>query len=379
MDFSDLKRVLDDTLKQNDNPNALKPISPLLNCIEGIPELKIFNGLMQILPRSAFRFDYGNLASWLINHSKKTTIDQTIEHLQQYIDSNEIPSQFVSVVMGLKVTKKCIIDDKIKIVPWNELNHSEKKEMAEKHLKNRFFPGVVNKLSCIIHNFAFKKYHATQDFKNSNPFQGIPCNHQEIIHCAGLFGPIAPTIMVDYILFPDWMPTVGIDYGLFHSWETPSEYEWPEKAYEDFPKLYDKYKTLPSSAKEKIKIPLYRLNSAMKGQTIIDQAIDSGIALEALFLSDLSKNERGELNFKLKTRGSRYLRSSFDDRKKTYKLIGDLYEIRSQAIHSGRLKENTNKEPTGILIRKGYELIAETLIKIINEGKIPEWDQVLLS
>ena len=64
------------------------------------------------------------------------------------------------------------------------------------------------------------------------------------------------------------------------------------------------FKSLDVKKQRYFRVPLERLNMAIRRVSQVDSAIDTGIALEALFLSDQS-DDRGELTFRLRVRGAR--------------------------------------------------------------------------
>src|SRR6266436_8665068 len=59
------------------------------------------------------------------------------------------------------------------------------------------------------------------------------------------------------------------------------------------------------AAGSELRVPMQRLNSAMRRKSAVDSAIDLGIALESIFLRDTT-DDRSELTFKLRVRSEEH-------------------------------------------------------------------------
>ena len=68
---------------------------------------------------------------------------------------------------------------------------------------------------------------------------------------------------------------------------------------------------------------------------LADISIDLGIALEALLLHEQNKKNRGELRFRLGLRGAWLVGSDGNERAEILKLLREVYDLRSIAVHSG--------------------------------------------
>jgi Apea-like HEPN len=85
-------------------------------------------------------------------------------------------------------------------------------------------------------------------------------------------------------------------------------------------------------------VSLDRVNRAMIPISVVDSAIDLGIAPESFFMSDRQSSNQ-EISFTLKVRAARLVANSFNSRTEISALIQDLYKMRSQAVHSGRFSQ----------------------------------------
>ena len=114
-----------------------------------------------------------------------------------------------------------------------------------------------------------------------------------------------------------------------------------------------------------------RLNSAMRRKTSVDSAIDLGIALESVFLS----GQRGGLTFTLRVRVARWLGSTPEERRRLGEVAGDLYGVRSKAVHEGHVPVTVRGRPTAELLEEGYKITATAIAKLIGSGQ-PDWDAI---
>jgi hypothetical protein len=96
--------------------------------------------------------------------------------------------------------------------------------------------------------------------------------------------------------------------------------------------IHTRFASLTPAVRTALRVPVSRLESAILSQKeTTDSAIDLGIALEALFLSD---NEDDELTYRLSVRGARFLTEGLDDRR-LKKMLSSLYRVRPRTVHRG--------------------------------------------
>jgi hypothetical protein len=63
-------------------------------------------------------------------------------------------------------------------------------------------------------------------------------------------------------------------------------------------------------------------------------------------------------------------------RKRIFSLIGDLYTMRSSAVHTGIMRSKIRKESTQNVLSEGFSITTETVQRIITNGE-PKWDRVI--
>jgi hypothetical protein len=127
-------------------------------------------------------------------------------------------------------------------------------------------------------------------------------------------------------------------------------------------------------------VPLERLNSAMAQTRIVDRAIDLGIALEALLMHESNTGRRSdnqELRFKIGLRGAWLGGGTPDKRQVCAGTLRKLYDLRSTAVHSGRITRGDTKEHHHFL-ESGEDLCADLITKVLETGCWPDWDKLVV-
>jgi hypothetical protein len=112
----------------------------------------------------------------------------------------------------------------------------------------------------------------------------------------------------------------------------------------------------------------------------VDKAIDLGISLEAMMLHNQGQErERGELRYRTAIRGAAFLGGALEERQKHFKLLREAYDLRSEAVHAGRLAEKGSKrrDASPILAETGA-LVFQIAKQIIREGGFPSWEDRVL-
>jgi hypothetical protein len=145
----------------------------------------------------------------------------------------------------------------------------------------------------------------------------------------------------------------------------------PEAAAVEGSRLFSNWLGLSEERRMELRVPMQRLNSAMRRSSPVDSAIDLGIVLESIFLRD----GEGGLTFRLRVRAARWLGSTPEERKRLSATVGDLYKVRSKAVHEGRVPDTIHHRETSELLEEGYALTARALVALISKGS-PDWDAV---
>jgi hypothetical protein len=129
---------------------------------------------------------------------------------------------------------------------------------------------------------------------------------------------------------------------------------------------------LDRASRQQLGVSLDRLNLAIRRSRPIDKAIELGIAFESLLTSDKDANR--SLSYLLRLRGARLGGAAAARRLEIAKLLSDVYDLRSKAVHRGAFNESLTRKAIEVL-PKGIELCVALIRAIIARGGVPDWDQ----
>jgi len=347
-------------------------IGPLLESLRSQDELQIFNGKMLVLADSAVRMEIGNLAAWLFRRGKEVGSVQAVSDLIQYIESDKIPFRLTYGLRGLKLDHRCELGSGISLLSW--------KDIPESYHKSTIFNNLISSAgskwpsAALVQKILLPKVHASENEYELTTIDDVAI--RDAILCIAASGPFSPEILVTWLDPPQWAPTMGVGYSLPHSDGHARDDVWTSGHCQIATKLFSDFKALTEANKDALRLPMQRLTMAVRRSSKVDSAIDLGIALESLFLNDLS-DDRGELTFRLKLRVAKYMEKEITKREEVFHLIGDLYTLRSIAIHTGRVPDALRSRDISEILNNGYSLVADAIRRFVKSG-IPNWMDVQL-
>jgi len=135
-----------------------------------------------------------------------------------------------------------------------------------------------------------------------------------------------------------------------------------------------------SKVGEKLRIPIDRWVRSKTDKDPVDKIIDLGIAFESIYLADIG--ETTELSFRLRLRAAWHLGKDKESRKELLKKFGQIYTCRSKAVHNGQLDETVRfggeRIPILEFIERAQDLCRQSIIKIMEDGQFPNWNDLIL-
>ena len=151
---------------------------------------------------------------------------------------------------------------------------------------------------------------------------------------------------------------------------------------EEAKRLYNLLINLNSGTQEKLLIPINRWARSKANKDPVDKIIDLGIALEALYLSE---GTREQLTLQFRLRASWYLGRDKEHRKRLMDEFKAIYDLRSQAVHSGvipekiKIRKGEGRTATSEFIPKAQDLCRQSILKILEDGGFPaDWNNLIL-
>ncbi|WP_298225753.1 HEPN domain-containing protein, partial [Acidocella sp.] len=204
---------------------------------------------------------------------------------------------------------------------------------------------------------------------------------QDVLRCLTLIGPCSP------VAVGNWTQLVGPGVPATTSggigWNHETAFARPIKLGDfntgDAQTLIKDFLALSPKTRERLRVPLDRLNRAIRGSNVADRAIDLGIAFEAILFHG-SEDNNGELAFRLGLRGAWLSGNDAASRQENYRLLKGIYYLRSKAVHTGGLPAKKAKEQP-LLMERGIRLCSNLLKSIVHGTHWPdnstEWDKLI--
>lgn len=146
--------------------------------------------------------------------------------------------------------------------------------------------------------------------------------------------------------------------------------------------LAQRYADLPPAMRIRLRVPIERLALSHLRVRPGDRAIELGTALESLLASDRSRDE--PISHLVRTRGALLLERSYLGRWQIYATLRDVYNLRSTAVHEGRIPESITKgrrrgRRTSDVIFDGQRICGRVIQWFIEHGEEPNWSYISLA
>jgi len=348
------------------------PVDLIAKALEGEKSLAGYDGKLHWFGGGSVRMTYQSIAVWLLARSRITGTSKALGELATFVDATELRA-FASIALdGVDFDSPVQLAEDVSIVPWAMFPETATKSYLTRGI---FATGVRRPHAAIVHSVRIPKLLYHQDDKPEVPAVSFDTANDALLVLA-LAGPVAPYALATWVDVPESVPSLGAAMMLSEATGTFHRTSLPPDAQQQLAPVWAAWRSLPSASQASLRVPLYRLVSAMRRRTTVDAAIDLGIAIESAFLSDVT-GASGELKFRIQLRAARWLSEGATERAAVFALVGALYDARSTAVHQGVLGPKVGKHDTGALLRDGYSVMARALSKLILVG-IPDWKLFVL-
>ena len=369
----------------SNSPRADPHAVELLRVLRSEPELQVFDRTtMHTGLNGAWAIELWNLGGWLLKRAMSVGTSQAVDDLTTYLTVSELPCEMTLIVSGLAPEKACELGRGISFIPWAELPESDQKQSMNEYLfrgqPSHFFHSTLSAL--IREHRSEKRYVSQAEFqRDMEQYTTPPVDASELndaLMCLALVGPYGPHILASWMSLPVWAPLSSNSMMLprvegFSPGKQISTDECSQAR-----DLFAAFCAAPS-LQTHLRLVTQRLIRAVRRYgTPVDASIDLGIALEGLYLSDM-QDDRGELSFRLRMRAARLLGATEENRKHIFTLMGDIYTLRSIAVHTGTLTvkpKDLHGRTVQQVLEEGFFLTAKAIRQFITSGK-PRWDTIM--
>jgi hypothetical protein len=345
---------------------------------------EIFNNKMQFLGFVSWRTQFDDVVEWLLFRAYQVNAKTAYEDLLSYINNDTFQAYAIMMISGLPVDNGFEICDGVKIVNFYSVCNKFFTKMSSD--SNRYNPLPSPRIdSCLLFPFVHEKLHLSDE-------QMEPCHYRHPAHERNidivnhaykkmhdfrlLFTLLnrGPQSIGCSVVVEDNIPNFcGVSWGI-DSYRS-SSFSFPLIGI-FIPRIAELYKCFnmhSESIKDHIRVMLKCLNYFNSSSDLVQKAIDLRIAMESVFLD---KDNNHELAFRLSLRAA-LLEESDKEKEDTRFLFKKVYNITSEAIHTGRLGNKSSEKATE-LFKKVIPKINAAVMKIIKKGEM-NWNDLELN
>jgi hypothetical protein len=307
-------------------------------------------------------------------------LSETVERFCSYIEKNSTSVLVVMAVSGVKTATEVILGPDIKLVPMKSLSPSIQRGAALG--QDHFSPSNIrDEIECaLVTTLEFKGvfYRLSEGgVPNAKAQQRVMAAFHHLDESRTLFSllGISAVFRMFWVQPKDLLMTAGFMSGWNFNFQAfrGQNLEIDAKAAVDLAAAY--FRIDHQRRNKMLRIPLDRLDKAAHDRDFTDRSIDLGIALEALLLHDLGKEDRGELSFRLSLRGAWLGAKDEKERAVIKTALRKMYDLRSRAVHSGMVEQSQQHRET---INQGAALCKQLIRKIIDADCRIDWNALVL-
>ncbi len=370
--------------------------SRFLEFLRTQPALEIFNNKSFNLGGGSWSgVSHESLIQWLLYSANKSGLDNVFARLEKYLSIDYTPAEEVLAISGVVVDNPTKLTDEIELVPFESLPPSL--------FKSRFDPATVFPNLPAGHTVDHAMSHAYKPptaalrrrvelkprVRNSQShLEKLPPRDNALFdacECLTLLVRCSPLPIVHSYELDSWIPCYGF---LSTGWSAPihdvlnSRYcQLSSDQLVSASSICKKFLELDRDVRERLRVPIQRLNQARRRSDIADKAIELGIAFEALLLGDSGQKE--QISFMFRLRGAWFLGENTADRLCLLETFKRIYELRSAAVHEGKLKpmvkiKNQGDIDASSFLAQAEDLCTRSILKIVELGKFPDWAKIIL-
>lgn len=313
------------------------------------------------------------LAHALLVQAIKESPTTAARNLARFLSCESSPGLAITALLGISVERRLLLGPRTALVPTKELpGQSFQDRWQSMTLGGPPFLDIPDTALVIRSHVRPKLLQQGQaPEQRADWYKRL----KEISLWLTLVGPCAPIEMMTWWQMDEWVP-MGTAFGwtMRYPLRSSSPLKITGALREEAKCIFRLLSEVPEERRIRLRVPLERLNSAIREQLPVDRFIDLGIALESLLLEE---NERDEITFRLSLRGGWLLGRDADERRRISDTLRTLYGYRSTAVHRGTVVRRTGKPEPADVLKEGLSLAARAG-KIIATKGFPDWTALLV-
>lgn len=367
--------------------NILNTVKKFLLEFDFIDEYFNTKKLIQISPGSFTIVEISTLAEWYIT---RTIQFENVDLLAKIRDLSGLKQRKltrITLLTGLIIQNEFKISDSIKILPISKLEIWQFQPIINSfHITDTSIKTYFSNYSVIfalVIESSTSPVFVENNFENKGNYSTENQVIDDFINSLYLYNNDGQCKIVADWYIPEMLSpcfgflggSIGLDNSEFKYYSDPF-INGNQIAILEITEIFKNLNEANPDFKNKLRIPIERYRNSKTRRYLIDKSIELGIAYESIFLSD-SRNSHSKSK-KLKDRASEFLTEEGFDKNRIIKIINKMYDIRSDAVHEGKIKkENYLIEGKRMYV---YEILSEAemlfriaLKKLISKGFMPDW------
>lgn len=338
--------------------------------------LEIFDHKIQHIGYSQKLVDLEMLASWMIKTAQKRDIQSIEEVVNLYSEQPHFEAYVIILLSNLSLQDSFKIDSSTKLInsfmiPDHELSLAAHDE----NLSDLPFPSYS---AALLKKFKHPRHHSLDP--TALPYTAhldqIFAELDDIKLCLGISTPSGLPIQSigATVITPPDVPNLTDRTWKTETIRPPKQpVFFSEESFTDANEVIQFFLALDLETKERLRVPLRKINESICSENLIEKAINLRTAMESLFL-DPEANQ--ELSHRVSIRAALLLSDSIQERQEIYKKIKSAYNIGSKAVHTGQIKpKNLGSAEKDLSI--GIILVIESVKVIIKKPSI-NWAKIEL-
>jgi hypothetical protein len=361
-----------------------------------------FNNKMINIGQMSCRVSLKTALNWLLYVSCTDSEDVALSALSKYAQLNYTPFTHFIAVSEIVINETVQLADGVRLIPFSEVPRSSVTDALDPTLLKPEFLAKVGLGGLTELGLKFsdrvsppeavlvKSARVSPKFDNpvDHAVFGVEPEPTELIEaceCITLIAPAAPLPIARWVTMEEWVPCSGF-IGVAWSRESnkvigKDKLKLNETQLGELRDVFDKFRKLPQIVRDKLRVPIQFLNQSRRSSSVADRAINLGVAFEALYLNDRSSKEQIAFTFRL--RAAWHLGESPEARMGLMDVFNKIYGCRSNAVHTGKLKDTIKVKSEGQIsthrfLDRADVLCVRAILKVIDDGGFPNWQAIII-
>jgi len=337
--------------------------------VEGEPRFSVFDGKMHHLAQAGTIISRKNIGVWLIWRALNTNAETAVDDLWRYLSRRSVSAFQIMEIDGLYVESSDEIYELqggIKIV---SAYNAPVRHIREEGLKpaSNSMSGLLVRPVTLTRTIGDTESHFKAEFTDFSDLEDI----RLLLSLVTRKGYQA---ISTFVVAADSVPWLGGASRNLHSRRSPVSMGPPIIGIfvQQADGLMDKFRRLTRSQRERLRVPLEKLNEYWAEGDYVQSAIDLRTCIEALYLDG---NTSGELTFRLSLRAANFEGGDLQTRQQSMHAIKKAYKQGSTAVHTGKV--NRPKENMDVM-NKTAELARNAIIRRLDDPDT-DWPSFELS